>query len=94
MEVAPLPLVMTPKEEISEFFEIKQGENNYKLTIKIINQDISINLIYEDELMKEYEIKLTLNELKELHKIFSLFTSCQEFVEYMKALIENKKNFN
>ena len=33
MEDAPLPTTMTPKETISESFEIKQNENNYKLNI-------------------------------------------------------------
>ena len=41
--------------------------------------------------MKEYEIILTLNELKQIHKIFSIFNSCQDFLDYMKALIENNK---
>ena len=48
-------------------------------------------LLDENELIKEYEIKITLNELRQIHKIFSMFVSCQEFVDYMKALIENKK---
>ena len=41
--------------------------------------------------MKEYEIKLSLEELKQMHKIFSIISSCQEFLDYLKVLIENKK---
>ena len=41
--------------------------------------------------MKEYEFKLAFNELKELNKVFSMLSSCQEFLDYMKALISNKK---
>ena len=41
--------------------------------------------------MKEFEIKLTLNELKHIHKIFFVLNSCRDFVDYIKALIENKK---
>ena len=41
--------------------------------------------------MREYEIKISLNELKQIHKIFLIFSSCQEFIDYIKALIENKK---
>ena len=41
MEDAPLPaLYDTPKEQISQSFEIKQNNNNYKLNIKIINTNI------------------------------------------------------
>ena len=48
MEVAaPLPGVSTPKESISEYFEIKQDDNNYKLNIKIIKQDIILNILDE-----------------------------------------------
>ena len=91
MEDAPLPTMMTPKDNISESFEIKQDENNYKLNIEIINQDITMILVNKKELMKEYEIKLTWDELKEIHKIFSMFTSCQDFVDYIRALIEKNQ---
>ena len=40
MADAPLPTAMTPEETISDFFEIEQDGKNYKLNIKIINQDI------------------------------------------------------
>ena len=91
MEEAPLPSISTPKETISESFEIKQEEKIYKLNVIIINQDINLVLLDEKELMKGYEIKLTLNELRQIHKIFSMFNSSKEFIEFMKALIENKK---
>ena len=91
MEDAPLPIIMTPKESISESFEIKQEEKNYKLTIIIINQDITLDLLDEKELMKRYGIKLTLDELKQIHKIFSMFNSSIEFIDFMQALIDNKK---
>ena len=70
MEKAPLPSVSTPKESISEYFEIKQDDNNYKLNIKVINQDIILNILDEQLLKREYEIKFTLNELKHIHKLF------------------------
>ena len=88
MEDAPLPTYFTP---ITESFEIKQDENVYKLNIEIINQDITLILLDEKEIMKEYETQLTLDKLKKIHKIFLMFNSCQEFVGYMKALIENNK---
>ena len=91
MEDAPLPVSVTPKEIISESFKINQDKNIYKLNIEIINQDIILNLLDENELMKEYEIKLTLEELKQIHKIFLILSSCKEFLDYIKAIIENNK---
>ena len=88
MEDAPSP--MTPKEEIKESFEIKQEEKNYKLNIEIINQEIILN-VFEKNLMKEYEIKLSFDELKALHKIFLTLNSSQDFIDFIKAAIENKK---
>ena len=91
MEDAPLPTFMTPKETISELFEIKQKEKNYKLKVEIINENIYLNILEEKDIMNEYEIILTLNELKQIDKIFSMFSSCQDFLDYMKALIKNNK---
>ena len=91
MDDAPLPTKLTPKDEISESFEIKQDKNNYKLDIKIINQDITFNLKDCKELILEYEHKLTLEELKKIHKAFLALDSCQEFLDYLKALIKNNK---
>ena len=42
MKEAPLPSITSPKEKISESFELKQDEKNYLLNIEIINQDIII----------------------------------------------------
>ena len=91
MENAPLLETITPEESINEYFEIKQDESIYKLNIEIINQDITLNLVNEKEIMNEYETKLTFEQLKQIHKKFLTLTSCKEFVDYMKALIENNK---
>ena len=93
MEDAPLPIIQTPKEEIKESFEIKQEESNYKLNINIINQELTLNILDEKDLMKEYEIKLTYDELKVIHKIFLTFNSCKDFIDFIKASVENKKIF-
>ena len=91
MEDAPLPTILTPKETITESFEIKQDKDSYKLNINVFNQDIMLNLLEEKDLMKEYEKILSLNELKQMHTIFLGLNSCKDFVDYMKALIENNK---
>ena len=91
MDDAPLPTLITKKEEILQSFEIKQEENNYKLNIKSSNKDITLTLLDEKDFLKEFEIKLTIEEIKQMHKIFLVFNSCQEFIDYIKALIDNNK---
>ena len=91
MDDAPLPTLITKKEEILKSFEIKQEENNYKLNIKYSIQDITLTLLDEKDFLKEFEIKLTIEEIKRMHKIFLVFNSCQEFIDYIKALIDNNK---
>ena len=54
MEDAPLRTTITPKQEISESFSIKQDKYLYKLNIKIIDQDITLNLIDQKEFIIEY----------------------------------------
>ena len=91
MEDTPLQTILAPKDIINESFEIKQDKDNYKLNINVFNQDIVLNLFEEKDLMKEYEKILSLNELKQMHTIFLGLNSCKDFVDYMKALIENNK---
>ena len=91
MDDAPLPTTLTPKEEISESFEIKHDKNKYILDIKIINKDIILNLKDQKEVFIEYEHKFALDELKQLHRVFLPLNSCQEFLDYLKVLIKNNK---
>ena len=91
MEDAPLPITPTPKKEIKESFEINQDEKNYKLNIGMIDQDIILNLLDKKDLMQEYEIKLTINKLKDCYKIFLTLNSSQDFIEFIKETVENKK---
>ena len=91
MEIAPLSTISS-KESIKKSFKIKQDSKIYNLNIEILNKNIIIlNISEEKELYKEYEINLTFQELKQMDKAFSIFNSSQEFIGYMKALIENNK---
>ena len=90
MEVAP---PITAKMEILKSFEIKQDNCNYKLNLKVINEEITINLIIEKDFKKEYEIKSSFDEIKKMHILFSTLLSSEQFVNYFIALIENKKLF-
>ena len=92
MEEAPLPTIITPKDKISESFEINQNNNNYILNIEILEEIIQIILFDQNEI-KQYEVKLTLDELKNIDKLFSKFVSFKEFIDYIKPIISNKKLF-
>ena len=91
MDEAPSPSVSTPKEQFSESIEIKQEDNIYKLNIEVINQNITLNILEEKELMNEYELILTLNEIKQKHKIFSVLESFKDFIEIIKESINKQK---
>ena len=91
MEDAPLPIIDIPKEVIKESFEIKQKEKNYKFNINLINNEIILNILDENDSMKEYENKLTFDELKNIHKIFLTLSSYKDFIDFINAMIENKK---
>ena len=84
---------ITAKMEILKSFEIKQDNCNYKLNLKVINEEITINLIIEKDFKKEYEIKSSFDEIKKMHILFSTLRSSEQFVNYFIALIENKKLF-
>ena len=84
MEVAPLPIC----QKESKTFEINQDQKIYKLNIEIENKNILINL---SVLSEEYEIILGFEQLKLFHKAFSMLKDCNEFLEYIKVLIENNK---
>ena len=90
MEEAPLPTIITPKKNIPETFEIKQNNDNYILTIEIIEEIIKINLISQTNI-KEHEVKLTLDELKNINKLFSKFKSLNNFIVFIKPVVMNKK---
>ena len=75
----------------SESFDINQETNKYKLIIEIYIQNIKIIVLENNELHTEYELNLNLEELKLIHKIFLMFSTCQEFLDLIKVLIEKNK---
>ena len=79
MEISPLS------------FELKQDNHTYQLNIKIREQSIIFNLDTRNDIFEEYETKLSLEKLKQMHKALCLLNSCQEFLDYIKSLVENKK---
>ena len=85
------PTSTTTKEIISKWFDIKQEDINYKLNLEAINENISFYLFDDKELLNEYELKLTIVDLKQMNKAFSIFNSCGELINYISNLINNKK---
>ena len=90
--VAPLPIIRPQKSEIVLSLEIKQNEEKY--IFKIIKEEdrIILNISKLGKLpYKNYIKKLNLREIKEIHKIFFMINSPDEFIDYIKASFENKK---
>ena len=73
---------------------IEQEKQKYLLTLKIEGETLFINVLEPDIIGSLcHTKKMTLEEIKkkEPKKIFSALSSCEEFVEYLKALSESKK---
>ena len=78
--------------KITETLIIEQNEKKFKLELVIEGEIIFLNLYEEGNINnKYYSQKLSLREIKNKHQIFCVFNSCQGFLDYLKALYENKK---
>ncbi len=91
MTEAPLS---TPSQEKIESLKIEQNDKKYLLLIKILGESISFILSQPEEVGSlTYSRKMTLKEIKEkeTHNLFTGLNSCQEFLDYLKALSEMKK---
>ena len=82
-----------PQSLSSYSFDIKQENDIYQLKLELDNHNIIMTISENDELQTVYELKLNLEELKLIHKIFLIFSSCQEFLELIKVLKEKKNNY-
>ncbi len=82
---------MKEKKEQEETFEFKDGNNTYILNISIIDESIIINLKFKNYLLKEYESKFNLEEIKKLHKTFCFFESFKDFIDFIKKVINENK---
>ena len=92
MEDAPLPnMSITPKEPISEKIDIITEDKAYKLIIEIGEITMKIKIENEDPFIGTYSRFFSIREIKELHPVFNMLNSFNEFLDYFTALAKNKK---
>ena len=95
-ETPEAPEAPNEPNELSESMMIEQNNTKFILNIKIIGNSLSLNIFENEEINNEYYTKsMTLNEIKGFHNVFSGLNSCNEFLDYIKALIlVNKLTIN
>ena len=97
MDEPPVPTVTPegnekPIQDLLESLKIEQNKKIYCLNIKVNNDFINFN-ITEDVPLPTLNClkKLSLKDIKDLHKAFYGLNSCYEFLDYIKVLIKTKK---
>ena len=101
MDYEPCPCAETsetttekPIEDISESIKIMQENKNFILNAKIKGNSMALNIKENNSLINIcYIRKMSLDDIKGMHKAFYGLNSCSEFLDYLKQLIENKKLF-
>ena len=91
---APQLLNFSNKDIIS--FVIEQDNQKYLLNVTIEQDTMTFNISEQDKLGGlSYTTNISFEEIKkkEPKQIFSVLNSCQEFIDYLKALSELKKIF-
>ena len=86
--------MVTPKEVLSLI--INQENQQYLLTVKTEGETMIFNIVEQEKIGSlTYMKKITLEEIKkkEPKQIFSVLSSCMEFIDYLKALSDLKKIF-
>ena len=81
-------------QEKIESLTIKQDNKDYILLIKIIENKIILSISDSDGINNLiYSREITLQEIKEKYKIFSMMNTTNEFLDYLKALSNEQKLF-
>ena len=74
--------------------KILQNNNQYLLNMQINKENLTLTLSEIGKITSNsFSKMMSLNELKQIHKNFSLISSCLDFSEYLKKLNKNKKLF-
>ena len=88
------PLANENLQDKNEILNIFQDDNQYLLNMKINREHITLILSEKDKINSNtFSIRMSLNELKILHKNFTLINSCFDFSEYLKKLCHNHQLF-
>ena len=86
--------MITPKDVLS--MVINQENQKYLLTVKTEGETMIFNIVEQEKIGSiSYAKKISLEEIKkkEPKQIFSVLSSCMEFIDYLKALSDLKKIF-
>ena len=75
-----------------ENLNIFQDNNQYLVNMKINKAYLTLTLSEIGKITSNsFSKMMSLNELKQIHKSFSIITSCFDFSEYLKKLNQNKQ---
>ena len=91
MEFAPSIKIKSQQEQIDSSFEIKQRDINYILNLRTDSDYLILKISVENILLDNYEKKLTITDIQNIHKTFINFSFFKNFVDFIKSHIENKK---
>ena len=92
MELPPLSTPIESKKETLEAIKIQQYKNNYILNIEIEGDLMTIKTSVKENIGTTiYNLKLSLQEIKQLHKALNLLNTCKDFYDYLKLLSDNKQ---
>ena len=79
--------------KITETLFLNQDKKNFKIELIIEGKIMFFNIYEEGNISNKYYSQImSLKEIKNKHQIFCIFNTCQEFLDYIKALYE-KKNY-
>ena len=75
-----------------EKIELEQDKIKYSLNFKFTDDSMTFNILEKSEKgVLFYTRAMKLNEIKQIHKVFYVLNSCNEFYEYIKTLNQKKE---
>ena len=88
------PLADENLQDKIENLKLIQEKKQYLLNMKINRENLTLTLSEKEKInTNSFSKKMSLNDLKHIHKNFSLINSCFDFSEYLKKLSEKNQLF-